>query len=185
MAPRIGQRAPEAAGLILLAAPVSFDLNVILRQTRYVASQQGASNAELEALTAPIIAARDTLAHASAAHPPAGLFFHAPAIYWLSLRDYDAVATAQHLSMPMLILQGQRDYQVTPDIDFARWSAALSTDKRVQLKLYPGLDHLFMPGSNPPSPSDYLHASHVDTKVIDDIATWIRDQPATKMPMSR
>ena len=53
-----------------------------------------------------------------------------PSAYWLDLRDYDPVAEAKKLAMPMLILQGERDYQV-PMADFNMWKAGLGGVKGV------------------------------------------------------
>jgi dienelactone hydrolase len=178
MAPRIGQRDPQLAGVIMMAAPTRFDIDLLIRQTRRLAQMQGASADQLNAQLGPLIKARDALTHADAAHPPAGDFFNAPASYWLSARDYDPVATAKHLNEPMLILQGAADFQVFPPEEFAGWQAAFAHDPRVKLVEYPGLSHLFMPASNPPSPKDYFQPAHMDPRVIRDIADWIKAQPA-------
>lgn len=173
MAPRIAQRDTQIAGLILLAAPEKLDLNVVLRQTRYLAGLQHATQQQTDDAIAPIVAARTAIAMADPAHPPAGEFFHAPASYWLSLRDYDAIAVTRTLPQPLLILQGASDYQVTPIDDFAKWKAAFAASTRVTLKQYDGLSHLFMPAGNPPSPADYNKPGHVDAQVIDDVVQWI------------
>jgi len=174
MAPRIARRDPQLAGVIMLAAPVALDFDTIVRQMRYIARVQHLPAATLDKLVAPVIKARDALAHANPAHPPAGLFFHAPASYWLVLRDYHAVAVAQSLTEPMLILQGGGDYQVLPKDNFAVWKKTFAGNPRVKLIEYPGLSHLFMPAGNPPSPADYGVAGHVDAKVLHDIAAWIK-----------
>ncbi len=179
MAPRIATRDTHIAGVILLAAPAAFDLDTVLRQTRYVAGVEHATAQQTAAAIAPIAVARDTIAHADPTHPPAGEFFHAPAIYWLSLRDYRPIAVAHTLRQPLLILQGERDYQVTPDGDFAQWQAAFARDTRVTLKEYPGLGHLFMAAGNSPSPADYMKPGHVDPQVIADIARWIEAHDGT------
>ena len=174
MAPRVGQRNPRLAGLILLAAPAKMGPDVLMRQIRYLAPMQGASQTQLDQLLAPLIKTRDMLAHADPRHPPAGDFFHAPASYWLSLRDYDPIATARKLRIPMLVLQGGSDYQVTPHDDFSRWQAAFARDQRVKLVEYPGLSHLFMPAGQPPSAADYDKPGHVQARVLQDIVSWIK-----------
>ena len=178
MAPRIGERDPQLAGLILLAAPASFGLDTVIRQMRYVGQLKGTPPAELGKELAPVIEARDEIARANPAKPPAGSFFNAPASYWLSLRDYNAVTAAKSLHMPMLVLQGGGDYQVTPKGDFVHWQAAFAHSQRVRLKEYPGLSHLFMPAGQPPSPADLFKPGHVDARVIGDVARWIKAQPA-------
>ncbi|MEO8803035.1 MAG: alpha/beta fold hydrolase [Rudaea sp.] len=181
MAPRIAQHDPKLTGAILMAAPVTLDLDTVLRQTRYIEHLHGATTQQLAQATAPIIAARDALTHADPAHPPVGDFFHAPASYWLSLRDYHPIVVAKNLPQPLLILQGERDYQVTPKHDFAQWQHAFAHDPRVTLEQFPGLSHLFMPAGNPPSPADYAKPGHVDSKVIDAIAQWITTQAHAKV----
>ena len=44
--------------------------------------------------------------------------------YWLDLKAYDPIETAKNLTIPMLILQGGRDYQVTLE-DFNGWKDGL------------------------------------------------------------
>ncbi len=75
--------------------------------------------------------------------------------------------------MPMLILQGERDYQVTMT-DFGNWKSALGSRKDVVFKSYPSLNHLFMSGQGKPGPSEYDVSGHVDEAVINDIAKWIK-----------
>lgn len=178
MAPRIGERDPQLAGLVLLGAPAGFGLDTIVRQMRYIGQLKGTPPAELDKELAPVIAARDAMSRADPAKPPQGSFLHAPASYWLSLRDYNAVTAAKSLRMPMLVLQGGGDYQVTPKGDFLHWQAAFGHSRRVQLKEYPGLSHLFMPAGQPPSPADLYKPGHVDARVIGDVASWIKAQPA-------
>ncbi len=177
MAPRIARRDGHLAGAVLLAAPERMNLDLVIRQMRYVARLGGDYAAAAKAIP-EVEAARDHLARADPAHPPQGQFFHAPAAYWLSLRDYDAIDTARTIRTPLLVLQGLADYQVAPGQEFVRWEQVFHDSKRVSLHGYPGLGHLFMPAGNPPSPADYDHAGHVDQAVIHDIATWILARPA-------
>jgi hypothetical protein len=90
----------------------------------------------------------------------------------MDLRDYKPADQAKPLTIPLLFLQGGRDFQVT-EKDFAMWKAALGGKSNATFKEYPALNHLFMPGEGKPAPSDYLKASNVDSSVITDIAAWI------------
>ena len=96
-----------------------------------------------------------------------------PASYWLDLRDYHPVAVAQALKIPVLILQGGRDFQVPPATNFSEWKAALASHRNVTLKFYPGLNHLFIVGTGVSMPNEYEKPGHVDEQVVDDIAAWI------------
>jgi fermentation-respiration switch protein FrsA (DUF1100 family) len=95
-----------------------------------------------------------------------------PGSYWLDLRTYHPVETAKQLKIPILILQGGRDYQVTP-ANFDDWTKALSANKNVTLRLYPDLNHLFITGSGPSAPQEYEKPGHVAESAVIDIAAWI------------
>ncbi len=82
---------------------------------------------------------------------------------------------AAKLKTPMLILQGERDYQVTM-IDFAGWKKSLGERQDVDFKSYPKLNHLFVEGVGKSKPSEYLTQGYVAAEVIDDIATWVKNR---------
>ncbi len=98
----------------------------------------------------------------------------AAAPYWLDLAAYRPLEAARAMRKPLLILQGDRDYQVTLQ-DFKQWKRALGG--RAKLKRYARLNHLFMAGHGPSTPSEYQAPSHVDEDVLKDIIQWIRELP--------
>jgi fermentation-respiration switch protein FrsA (DUF1100 family) len=111
----------------------------------------------------------------SASTPKEELPFAVPASYWLDLRGYHPEKMAQALQQPMLVLQGERDYQVTMD-DLSAWKMGLAGKSNVQFKSYPRLNHLFMEGEGVSSDEEYLKPGHVSALVVDDIANWIKRQ---------
>ena len=92
--------------------------------------------------------------------------------YWADLNAYDPVAAAATLTIPMLILQGERDYQVTVE-DFNRFQLALSAHQNVACHLLPRLNHLFISGVGRSTPSEYEMAGHVDVEAIELIAAFV------------
>jgi dienelactone hydrolase len=179
MAPRIGQRDPRLAGLIILAGTTRPLEDVITEQTAYLARAAGADSAQtkpqLDALRAGVAKVRALTPADSASLTPV---MGAPASYWLDLRGYRPAEVAATLRLPMLVLQGERDYQVTMT-DFAAWKRALGGRPDVELRTYPALNHLFVAGSGPSVPAEYAARGHVDSSVINDIAGWIsRARPA-------
>ena len=104
----------------------------------------------------------------SAPELPLGL----SANYWLSLLAYDQVAEIKHGNQRILILQGERDYQVTME-DFRIWQSALQDNKKAGFKSYPALNHLFLEGEGPSYPVEYQREGHIPHEVIRDIADWI------------
>ena len=96
-----------------------------------------------------------------------------PAEYWEFLRDYDPVATASALACPVLVLQGERDYQVTMQ-DYTMWLTGLLSNRRAQLKSYPALNHLLQEGKGKSTPLEYNDARPVPAYVAADVAGFIR-----------
>lgn len=92
--------------------------------------------------------------------------------YWKSILDYKPLKEIQNVKIPILILQGERDYQVTMK-DFKLWKTSLKTNKKAKFISYPKLNHLFMTGENPSEPKEYSIKGKVDDKVIEDINNFI------------
>jgi hypothetical protein len=76
------------------------------------------------------------------------------------------------LKLPILILQGGRDYQVTR-ADLDGWKHGLETSQNVSFKIYPDLNHLFISGEGNSSPQEYEKPGHLSGAVVTDIANWI------------
>jgi dienelactone hydrolase len=175
VAPRVGELAPELRGVIVMAGNTRPLEDLILEQFRYRFSLEGGPTKEqkehLERLEKQVGKARDP--KLSAETPASELPLGIPAPYWLALRSYDPMATAAKLVMPLLILQGERDYQVTME-DFTGWKKALARRKDVTLKSYPSLNHLFIQGKGKATPDEYFKQGHVAEEVIDDVAGWVK-----------
>jgi uncharacterized protein len=163
------------AGLIILAGGTQPLQWTIVRQLEYIASL----NPETEAASRPGIQAMAEKARLvdspqlTASTPSSDLPFGVPAPYWLDLRGYDPVATAAAIDLPMLVLQGGRDYQATVTEDLAGWKAGLEERSDVTFRIFPADNHFFLPGSGPSSPAEYGPGQHVDPEVVADIADWI------------
>lgn len=174
MAPRIALHDPKVAGLVLLAAPATPLDAMLVRQFRYLADLDGQRDEQEKKKLADVEAGIVQLHHLLAGEPVTGpLLLDLPAPYLRHLAGVDAVADAKKAGKPVLVLQGERDYQISAATDFARWKAAFGSDPRTRLILYPGLSHLFRPAGDPPSPADYQKAAPVDARVVEDIGRWI------------
>jgi dienelactone hydrolase len=170
MAPRITQRA-NATGAILLAAPARPLLDILIEQNRRLATMgrdTAAPQAAIDQLVAQVARIRggDDV-------PPQDTPMGLPAAYWRDIDAVDPIAEAKPLHQPLLLLQGGRDIQVV-DADWQRWQAAFGANPRVTLKRYPTLNHLAIAGEGPGTLAEYSTPGHVDTRLIDDVATWIR-----------
>jgi len=171
--PRIAQADPQLAGLVMLSAPAVPLAEAVVRQTRYLANADGQISPEEQKQIDAAVAIADAVRRLVASDRLGGVTIGGtPASYWLDLRGYDVSKAAASLKQPLLVIQGERDYQVTMD-DFATLRAALGTKPGVTLRSYPALNHLLIPGEGKSMPIEYTRAGHVAEDVVRDIAAWI------------
>ncbi len=174
-APRAAESDPALAGLVLLAPQAQPMHEAAVRVLDYLAALDPTDRDARAAATAMARQARKVgSATLSPRTPPRKLPFSYSTQYWLDVRDHDPADVFEHLELPALILQGGRDYQVTPEDDFALWlSAADRRPGTTTTRLYPEDNHLFFVGSGRPDPAEYDAPQHVDPRVVDDVALWI------------
>ena len=173
LAPRIAQHSGKVAGLILLAAPARSLLTILPEQNHYLLNADGNITAQeqqfLDQLQQMIANVRSDATIADK-DTPLGL----PAHYWRTFDKIDPVADAQSLTLPMLLLQGGRDFQVI-DTDWQLWRKAFADAPRATFHHYPALNHLGIAGEGAGSLDEYQKPGHVDAKLIADVAAWIKE----------
>jgi uncharacterized protein len=173
--PRVARQDGKLAGAIVLAGNARHIEDVSVAQTEFLLNAKGGASADeqkrLELMKAE--AARIKSLVAGKDNPP--ILLGLPAAYYLDLKSYDPAAEAARLGIPMLFLQGQRDFQVTME-DFNLWKAGLARTENVKFQTYVTLNHLFIAGDGPPSPAEYTQPGNVAAAVIDDISGWIASQ---------
>jgi uncharacterized protein len=177
--PRIAALDATLAGFILMAAPSRPLEELLLEQVTYLASLDGPvseeKKAEIETLRQQVARLRDP--NLAKAADPGDLPLGLGRAYWLDLRRGTGPEAMARLKQPLLVLRGGRDYQVT-DADFRGWKGALAARTGVEFKLYPSLNHLFIAGEGKSTPAELETAGHVAREVVDDLAAWIKKQPA-------
>jgi dienelactone hydrolase len=177
IAPRIGQQDQDLAGLIIMAGITRSLEDTILDQYTYLYSLSGemtdVQNAEIKALKAKVDRLKDP--ELSDNISPQDLPLGIPVAYWKDLRDNNQLDIVKDLTMPILVLQGERDYQVLQTDDFEGWRKALNHKKNATFKIFPKLNHLFIAGAGKSTPQEYLVEGHVEEGVIDFIFNWIKE----------
>ncbi len=174
LVPRIGLRDPHIAGFVLLAGAARPLEDMLVEQISHILSLSGVTAVQQKKQVAEIEKQRDKVKRLTKADTAsADSYFAAPASYWIDLQGYDPPQVAKSLTMPLLILQGERDYQVTMK-DFDLWKAALQGRKSVTFKSYSKLNHLFLEGEGMSGPAEYENVGHVEQEVIEDIARWLK-----------
>jgi uncharacterized protein len=175
LAPRIATGDPQIAGIIMLAGNSRPLEDLLVEQVRYEASLNGPITPEAQKM---IDSAEESAKELRDPNLKLGMTVHLlgaplPASYVLDMRAYHQLEVAAALKIPILILNGERDYQVTMT-DFNGWKKALAGHSNVTFKSYPAINHLFIPGTGPPSPVEYMKSGHVELDVIEDITAWIQ-----------
>jgi dipeptidyl aminopeptidase/acylaminoacyl peptidase len=168
LAPRIARDDPKIKRLVILAGPIRSLPDAMLAQVKYMGGTPD-QIAQLEKFKAAV--ENPKLAPDDEVDVP----FSSPitGAYFLEVRDYHPEQVAAKLTIPLLLLQGERDYQVTVADDFVVWKKAVAGVKTATLRTYPGLNHAFTHGEGAPGPLDYRVPGHVDAQVVEDLATWL------------
>lgn len=149
LAPIIASRA-ELKGIVMMAAPARDMEQVVKDQLEHLSAPDATKEQKRQALEEM---------HRQVPH------------YFVPQHQ---VRLAQRLCTPLLLLQGERDYQVTME-DFRIWQKKLRKRANAILISYPALNHLFIAGEGTSTPQEYMKAGKVSEQVADDIARFIQN----------
>lgn len=95
--------------------------------------------------------------------------------YWFfEQRNYNPAEVAKNQKDPMLVLQGENDWQV-PMAQFENWKRSLQNRKDVTYKTYPKVTHLLTEYDGVSTGTDYYQPSNVPLAIINDIANWVKN----------
>jgi len=150
-------KASKASRVVLLAPPARTPWQILPQQYRYL----GVPEADVALLEGKLNAVRDGKSEEA--------IMGAPAAYWRDWASRDGLAVAKTLSIPMLVMHGERDYQVIEE-DAAAWRKGLPKAKHVDV---PGANHLFIVGTGKPGPKEYEVPGHVAPEVVNAIAAFV------------
>ena len=96
-------------------------------------------------------------------------------------KDMGQTTVAEYMAQvnkPMLIMQGDKDFQVKADMDFVIYKEMLKDRDNVTFKLYENLNHAFVNsfyGTISKAKQEYNVEQHIGENVIADIANWIKE----------
>ncbi len=164
LAPRIAAEDGKLAGMVVMAANQRPLEDLMLAELLTL----GIKGQDLQQAKEAVARVKSLESNDSDAPPILGL----PAAYWLDLKGYDPAAEAKKLSIPILVLYGERDFQV-PQADFDQWKSGLAGRKDVTVRSYPALNHAFVAGTGVSTEKEYQIPGHVAPEVVDDIAKFM------------
>ncbi len=173
MAPRIAFEEKNVDGIILLAGiPYGLYIDKVYEQTKYLFSLDGEINKEEDEKLKEIKEQLRRIKNLEMKDEE--ILMGASKKYWEDLLKYSPIEIIKKLKIPVFILQGERDYQVTME-DFNIWKENLKGKKNVKFKIYKDLNHLFISGEGKSTPEEYELQGNFSKDVIDDISNWIFD----------
>ena len=179
MVPAIAAENPDLAGAISMAGSlrrlweIVYDQNQEAIAAYVVVELPEAQREQLDAQIAQIEADMETFRGGIGDLPDDQVLMGVPARYWRSLEEYAGDHFIDELDLPLLILQGDADFQVYADVDYPLWQEALAGRDNVTFCLYEGLNHLMMPTQGLRDTTEYVTPSHVREDVIADIADFV------------
>ncbi|MDW7661792.1 MAG: alpha/beta fold hydrolase [Bacillota bacterium] len=176
-APRIAEGQSDIAGIAMLGGNVTPLQDLMVYQYEYLFSLDETADeltktAQKTQLAEIILGVKMINSDELSLTTDPSLTLGIPAKYWMDLRDYNPVDVAKNLDIPMIIMQGGRDYQVPPS-ELDLWKDGLGDT--ADYRIYDSLNHLFIPGEGKPSPEEYSVPGKVDNQVIEDLAEWIKN----------
>lgn len=178
LAPRIAQCSDKTpAGIILLAGAARPLEDLFISQVKYLAPALPSTNdiqKDIAQLQKQVdnVKKLDTDTFDITIPLPMNL----PHAYWAFANQYKPLEVVRKLALPILVLQGERDYQVTMH-DFDLWHTALAGNPKAMFKTYPRLNHLFQEGEGKSVPLEYSRPAPIPAYVMDDIAAFINHPP--------
>lgn len=174
LAPRIAQRSDKVpAGIILLAGAARPLEDLFISQVKFLASALP-STKDIEKEIAELQKQVDNVKRlgTDTFDITTPLPMNLSQAYWMLANQYKPLEVVRKLTLPILVLQGERDYQVTMQ-DFELWKSALAKHPNAIFKSYPRLNHLFQEGEGKSTPLEYSRPSSIPSYVTDDIAAFI------------
>jgi len=98
------------------------------------------------------------------------------AMYYKDMGKKPVSEYLQSTTKPILVMHGEADFQVSLENDFEEYKRILQNHPNASFKLYPGLNHVFMPsvcGDVKTPKVEYSKSQNIPDYVIADIAEWI------------
>lgn len=173
--PRIAEKSPDARGFIIISAPVTPLEDLLVEQIKYIAEVDGVIATEEKESIIKAERVQAKIKKITEQTASADELLGISPEYWLDLHGYNPAELAQKIIKPLIILQGERDYQITMK-EFQLWQEILGQKDNVTYISYPGLNHILIAGTGKSQPQEYYIPGQVDQNLIEDLASWIKNK---------
>ena len=181
LAPRIDAEGGAFKGLILMAGSPRKLEEIMMDQNQMVLAQvKGLTGAIVKKQVAKLSKLFDGLYEMTDEEAKSKKVGGGTTLYYFKeMGEHPASMYLENLEKPILVLQGEKDFQATVEKDFEGYKHLLGEKENVTFQLYEGLNHAFVPsvyGNIMKAKQEYNVEQRVSEKVIIDIASWIHEQ---------
>ncbi|HLS71960.1 MAG TPA: alpha/beta fold hydrolase [Chitinophagaceae bacterium] len=107
--------------------------------------------------------------------PNDSMFMQVPYLYWKDNFQFDFEKSFKSNNKNLLIIQGEKDYQV-PIYEYETWKSWTRKHKKenVQLNIIPNMNHILFESKNAKStPKEYLQNAEFSSEIISIIHDWV------------
>lgn len=180
LSPRIDAEGGNYAGLIIMAgSPRKLEEIILDQNEAALRSTKGFVNWIVKKQVAKFAAMFDGMYELSDAEAKKKKMGGGTTLYYFKeMGEHAASAYLSSCEKPILIMQGEKDFQATAEKDFAAYKQLLAGRSNVTFRLYENLSHAFVPsvyGDIMKAKQEYNVKQHISDKVIGDIASWINN----------
>lgn len=178
LAPRIDAEGGDYKGLIIMAGTLRKLEDILIEQTEEASlSLKGLAKKITEKQMQKIFHMFEGLYELSDKEAKKKKVGGGTTLYYFKEMGEHAVSKyLSEIMKPMLIMQGEKDFQVKADKDFKDYQELLKDRDNVTFRLYENLNHAFVPsvyGDIAKAKKEYNVEQHINEEVIADIANWI------------
>ena len=178
LAPRIDAEGGNYAGLIIMAgSPRKLEEIILDQNEAALNSTKGFVNWLVKKQVAKFAAMFDGMYERSDEEAKKRKMGGGTTLYYFKeMGEHAAPGYLTACEKPVLILQGEKDFQATVDKDFAAYKQLLAGKSNVTFRLYEDLSHALVPsvyGDIMKAKQEYSVEQHISEEVIEDIANWI------------
>lgn len=178
LAPRIDAEGGNYAGLIIMAgSPRKLEEIILDQNEAALHSTKGLVNWIVKKQVAKFAAMFDGMYQLSDEEAKKKKMGGGTTLYYFKeMGEHPASDYLLAIEKPILILQGEKDFQVTADKDFAAYKQLLTGKNNVTFRLCENLSHAFVPsvyGNIMKAKQEYNVEKHISEIVIGEIANWI------------
>ena len=178
LAPRIDAEGGNYAGLIIMAgSPRKLEEIILDQNEAALHSTKGFVNWIVKKQVAKFAAMFDGMYELSEEETKKKKMGGGTTLYYFKeMGEHPTSGYLLATVKPILIMQGEKDFQATAEKDFAAYKQLLAGRSNVTFRLYENLSHAFVPsvyGDIMKAKQEYNVEQHISGEVIADIANWI------------